>query len=345
MSRWLVTQDNAQFGVDTLEDLRRLAASGELEAGDMVQPPGAADWLYAGEVPELSTFFGASGTLDDEDDEGDWRPRRGLGMLGTAAVVIVLLGVLGVGVLSMAFFYARMPVGDEALIGDRGLSYSEMLVTGSGVPLRAEPKEGAREVTKLAKDTRLQLLAKRGDFYRARTSGGEEGWVPVNEVLPMYLLGGGTVMAEHDPLYNPDRYIDVRNASWLQIDQNNSQLTVFRFLVQNQSRYAMTDLVLLAVIKDAKGKELERVEIPVQGVLPASDSTMVGTLAPEDKRDPEARPQSITHFTFQAMAEADPDLQLLYSDGVEVRMTSEDFTEATIDVLEVRAIPATPARG
>jgi len=342
MSRWLVTQDNAQFSVEGLDELCRLASSGELDEGDMVQCPGATDWQYASEVPELSRFFGAGGTLDDDDDL-DWHPRRfgGLGVVGSVAIGAVLVAVIAVGALSMAFFYSRMPTEqDKQLIGgESGLTYSQMLVTNPKTPLLDTPDDKGKTVLSLAKDTKLELLAKRGDFYKARTPSGQEGWVTVHQVVPMYLYGGGEVMAKYDPLYNPDRYVTVKNASWLQLDQKNSQLTVFRFMIDNQSRYAMTDLVLLAVIKDSKGNELERVEIPVEGTIPPSDSSMVGTLAPEDKSDPDAKPRSITEYTFSKLAESDPDLALLYSDGVEVEMSTQDFTEADIDLLQVRAIP------
>jgi len=147
------------------------------------------------------------------------------------------------------------------------------------------------------------------------------------------------VMSEYDPLYNPDRYIVVRNATWLQIDQENTQLTVFRFLLENNSRYPMTDLVLLATIKDSRGNELEKVEIPVEGIIPASDVTMVGTLAEEGDEPELESDRSLTEYTFYQLAAVDPDLQLHYSDGIEVEMRTVDFTEAEIDLLEVRAIP------
>ena len=45
----------------------------------------------------------------------------------------------------------------------------------------------------------------------------------------------------------------------------------------------MTDLVLLATIKDAKGNELEKVEIPVEGVIGPKESTIEGTLGPHEE--------------------------------------------------------------
>jgi len=342
MSHWLVTQDNTQFAVDDLDELVKLAATGKLASGDMVQPPGATDWIYASEIPELNRLFGDGGdTLEEDTGDLDWRRRGfgGLAAMGTAAAVMLLLAVLVVGTIAAIFFYSRMPTGTESLIGENGLNYSQMLVTEKGAPLYKNPDDKSAVLARLPKDQVLDLLAKRGDFYKVRTAGGDVGWIAVNHVLPMYMLGGGVVMSEYDPLYNPDRYVVVRNATWLQIDQENTQLTVFRFLLENNSRYAMTDLVLLATIKDSRGNELEKVEIPVEGIIPADDVTMVGTLE-DDADDPEAaKERSLTEYTFYQLAEVDPDLQLHYSDGVEVEMKTADFTEAQIDLLEVRAIP------
>ena len=67
MSRWLVTQGDHQFSAADLTELKQLAQSGSVGPGDMVQPPGTSDWLYASEIPELDALFGDS----KDDDEGD----------------------------------------------------------------------------------------------------------------------------------------------------------------------------------------------------------------------------------------------------------------------------------
>lgn len=336
MSRWLVTQENAQFAVDGLDELRRLAAAGDIDAADMVQAPGKADWIYAGEVPELSRFFPGADTMDDDDEPQRSSP---FAMLGTVLVVGVLLLVSLIGVGSIVFFALRATEAPSGMIGEGGLAYSQMLVTEAKAPLYAEPDDRSAIQIRMSKDDSIELLAKRGDWYKARTESGQVGWVSMRHVVPMYLLGGGDVMAEYDPLYNPDRYVDVANATWFQVDQRNKKLTVFRFMIGNSSKYAMTDLVLLAVIKDSKGNELERVEIPVEGVIPPDDSTTVGTLKVEKDSGPDAAPRTLTVFTFDEMAETDPDLALQFTDGVEVLMKTEDFTEAKIDLLQIRAIP------
>lgn len=334
MTRWLVTQNNSQFAVEDLAELKQLATSGKVTAADMVQPPGATEWLYASEIPELAGILEAGG---DDDDFGTRSSAMGSIVLGAVLVAMIIGGAAG-----MWTFGQQLPTGYESMMDQ--MKYSEMLVTEPNAQLRSAPEANAGTVEALAKDSKLELLAKRGDMYKARTQSGTEGWIAENQVIPMYQLGGAEVRADFDPLYNPDRYVRVSNASWLQLDQQNEQVTVFQFMITNDSKYDMTDLMLLATIKDSKGNELDTVEIPVEGLLPAGKNTMVGTLDP----DPDAKPapgeepeasRSLTHFTYQGMAEDDPDLQLRWREGVEVTMEAEDFTEANIDILEIRAIP------
>jgi hypothetical protein len=203
----------------------------------------------------------------------------------------------------------------------------------------ADPRAGSAAT--LSKDEVLELLAKRGEFYKARTKGGAEGWIAQDAVIPMYQLGGEDVREEFDPLYNPDRYVDVANASWLPLpdqDDGEGTITVFQFFLHNTSNYLMTDLVLEATIKDAKGSEIERVEVVVDGFIPPMSGTMVGTLKPADD-DEDGEPRLLTTRTFHDMIKSDPDLQLRYSEGVEVLMETDEFTNATINIIELRAVP------
>jgi len=274
-----------------------------------------------------------SDEFDDLDDLDDG-PKK-TANTGALAAVLGLVVLVGGG--AMWYYYQQLD-NVKPLIGEEGgLQYSEMLVTGENVMLRSKP-EGSSGGGAVAKNAKLTLLAKRGDFYKARTQAGAEGWIGVSDVIPMYMLGGQDVRDEFDPLYNPDRYLNVKNASWMQLDLRNSQQTVFNFMLKNQSKYDMADLVLLATIKDSRGKELERREIPIEGIIPAYEQSMVGTLGPEGG-DEETAKRLITNYTFEKLAEVDQDLQLRFSDGAEVEMQTADFTEANIDILEVRAVP------
>ncbi len=344
MSQWMITQGDNQFSVNGLADLKAMAESGDLKAGDMIQPPGASDWIYAAEVPQLAAIFDARGS-DDLDDYGSKGRATTMIIAGVLAVVLVLFG--GAAVLMAQ----NLPQGDEVLIGDGGLSYSQMIVTDAKAVLLKEPNAGSASIIAVKKDEVLDLVSKRGDFYKARNGGGAEGWIGESSVIPMYQLGGQDVRDEYDPLYNPDRYVEVANASWQQLPpekpkrgEEERMITAFQFNLYNKSKYAMTGIVLQATLKDAKGSELAKLEFEVEGEIPASKGTMVGTLKPpEDEEDGESR--LFTAHSFSEASKDDPDLMLRYVDGVEVELGLEDFTNATIDIVELRAIPDDKARG
>jgi hypothetical protein len=342
MARWLVSRnDGSQEPAEGLAGLKALAQAGRLSPSDMVQPPGTNEWMYASEIEELADDLraasAASAGLDDLGDYGG-----GGNSAVTAVLSLVFLAVIaGSGYFAWESFN-KIPKADQPGLLEQ-LSFSEMVVTGEGVAMRAEPKADAPVIGSAPKDSVLELLAKRGNFYKARPKkGGAEGWVGIGDVLPMYMLGGGKVVAELDPLYNPDRYLEVQNASWMQLpEQRAEQITVFQFMLRNNSRYDMTDLVMVANVKDSKGHDLEKVEFRVEGVVPAESSTMVGTLVDEDVKNDDGEPlrRLTTEATFKAEAVDDPELALKYNEGAEVKMTTEDFTEATIDIVELRAQP------
>jgi hypothetical protein len=329
MSQWLVTADDSQFSVDGVGELKQLATEGKVRASDMVQRPGSSEWVYAGELTELSGLFSDSSPPDS--DEFELKKSSSSGTI-IAGILIVIALIGGGAIFTMA---PKLDDGGKGIFDE--LSYSEMLVTEMGAPVHKEADAGSPVVANLAKDEKVALLAKRGKFYRTRTSAGQEGWIASNKVIPGYLLAGIEVRAELDPLYNPDRYVEIANSSWIQLpDQREDKITVFQFHLRNRAQYVMTDLVLLATVKDAKGSVLEKLEIPIEGDIPSDGSTWVGTLGAEEKTEPS---RSMTKYTLNEMAEDDPELQLRYSDGVEVIMTSEEFTDATIDILELRAKP------
>jgi hypothetical protein len=331
MSQWLVTANDSQFAVEGLGDLKQLAKEGKITAGDMVQRPGASDWVYAGEISELADFL-ESGADPDTDEFGS-KKSSVMGMV--IGVVLLLVAVLGGGAI-----FTMAPKLDNSSNGifDE-LSYSEMLVTEAGAPLHKAPDGSSAVVGNLEKDSKIALLSKRRGFYRTRSTNGIEGWVAANKVIPAYQIAGGEVREEMDPLFNPERYVEVANARWSQLpDQRKDQITVFQFLLRNRAQYVMSDLIILATVKDANGSVLETIEISIEGEIPADSSTWVGTLAAEDKAGPK---RLLTKRAMENMDEANPELevQLRYSDGVEVQMTSVEFTDASIDILELRAIP------
>lgn len=334
MSRWLVTQGDRQFTVQDLAELKQLARSGKLGPGDMVQPPGASDWLYASELPELQPLLKQDGgTPDFDDDLGLDKPNRTPAII---AVLVVLLAVAGYG---FYHFASKVPEAQNLdLLGEGGLALTEMLVTADPAQVRAEPDGNASTIGSIAKDTKIQLVAKRGEWYQVEHSG-TRGWVKVDEVVPAYFFADKETRQDYDPIYNADRYVFVKNASWMQLpDQRRDNITIFQLMMSNKSKFDMTDVILLATIKDKNGKVLETKEVPLEGVVKAYEDTMVGTLAPADD-EPESERRLMMESSFQELAEDDQDLQLRWSPGIEVQLESTGFVEANIDLLQVRAVP------
>ena len=66
MARWLVNQKDRQFAAQDLDELMSLAESGEVGPYDMIQPPGATDWLYVCEVDGLKEL--ARDTAEEDED-------------------------------------------------------------------------------------------------------------------------------------------------------------------------------------------------------------------------------------------------------------------------------------
>ncbi len=331
MARWLISQGDRQFAARDLSELKQLAVDGTILSSDMIQPPGASEWLYAAEIPELKGLLKEGRPSGDVDD--DWRPKRGG---GRAVMMLVLVAILAVGGLGLFKAYNEgLPDYDDLKLLNR-FEMTDMFVTEPQAPLLDSPK-GSR-ISSLVKDSTLLLLGKQGAWYQVRTESGQEGYVQVDHVVPVYQFADKRDQENYDPLYNPDRYVFVKNSSWLQLDQQNRNLTIFQFLLQNKAKFGMTDIILLATIKDKNDRVLEEVQIPIEGVIPPYDSVFVGTLSP-DPEDEEGVPRMMTATMFSELSAEDPELQLLWSDGVEVEMQTPGFTEANIDLLQLRGIP------
>lgn len=334
MSRWMINARGHQFSAGNMDELKKLAKRGELTAGDIVQPPGAADWIYALEVPELKGSLRADLELDMDNP-----PAKEMSPV-VKWVGAAVLAAVAVGAWSYALsLRATIPQpGDLELIGAKGLSYSEVLVTAENGSLHAEPRDNASVVTPLVKNSKAELLAKRGKWYKLRIDG-KEGYAAVDAVIPAYFFGDDKTKDLYDPLYNPDKYVYVRNSSWQLLPEGgNKNVTVFTFLMQNDAKFPMTDLKLLTTIKDKNDAVLETKEIAVEGIIPAEFATMVGVLK-ADKKDKTSVDRIMTSSSFEELSKEDPELLDRWVDGVEVRLENEGFTEAAIELLEVRAVP------
>lgn len=334
MSRWMVNVRGQQFSASNMDELKKLAKKGELGAGDIVQPPGASEWLYALEVPELKGALRGD-TANDFDMMAPAPKEMSPALKMAAAGVLVLVAV---GAWSYALSLSDLPtIEDVQLVGKKGLNFTEVLVTAPDAKLLAQASDGAAEVGPLPKDASAELLGKRGDWYRLRYDG-KEGYAKVDQIVPAYYFGDEKVKQQHDPLYNPDRYVTVRNSAWMTVPGEKDEVTVFNFLLGNDSRFVMTDLKMVATIKDKNEQVLEAKEIAIEGSIPANSGTMVGMLK-ADPRDKTSTDRIMTSAFYEELLRTDPTLPERWVDGVEVTLGSKDTVGAKIEIVEVRAIP------
>ena len=329
MARWVVNRNDVQFEVDGVEALRALAGRGELEAGDLVRPPGTNGWVYAVEVPDVGGLFQRPTSYEEPTS-----PPAGA---GAGFHTLAALGMLAIIALSggyVATNYDDIP-DREAVSKGMQLSYSQVVVTGESPDLLAGPEPEAKPVAKLAKNDVLDLLGKRADRYHVRRAAGDraEGFVALDAVLPAYRLAGADVREEWDPLYNPGQYVRIGNRAWT---KDGPRRTTFGFVIQNESGFDMTDLVLVAAIKDSKGHQLEQVEFRVEGRLPANASNEVGQVRglPEGTR---LMTRAGYEELLAAQVEGAPELR--FEVGADVVMTAPDFQAATVQIAEIRAVP------
>jgi hypothetical protein len=338
MARWLVTDGDRQFSAKDISELEELARRGEISAGSMIQPPGASDWLYATEVPELKGLVRARPSSATDDD--DFRPPRGNGVRN------VLLALLGAAILVGGWYFYHWAsnitdVEELSLIGGPGgLELTEMLVTADQASLHRDPSASSAKLSNLFKDQRIGLLAKRNDWYQVEADG-QRGWVNVDDVVPAYFFADARERENYDPIYNPDRYLFVHNPHWMKLppdDPDHENVTVFQFLLKNDSKFEMKDIKLLATIKDSGGRVLEEKEITVEGSVPRLYDTAVGTVnPPDDQKDGPKR--LMTYSSFSRMMKGQPDEEWMrWADGIEVYMSSANYAEADIKLLQATAV-------
>lgn len=331
MSRWMINASGHQYSAATIDELKKLAKEGKFSPGDILQPPGAAEWIYAMELPELKSVL-------REDYEV---PAASSGMspiLRWGLAGVLAIAAAGAWVYAYSLSQDMPDPQDLELIGGKsGLKYTEVLVTADPAAVYEKEGGGAQTGT-LPKNSKADLLGKRGDWYHLKAAG-TEGYVRITDVIPAYFFADGPTQDQYKPLYYPDQFVTVVNSSWSLVpDHGNKNITNFVFMLGNNSTFGMTDVKLKATIKDKDGKELEVKEVPVEGIIKPNSSTMVGTLAP-DPKDKTAVQRVLTEAMFNDMLAADPKVVDRWVEGVDIKLDSEGFDGATITVAEVRAVP------
>jgi hypothetical protein len=272
------------FTAKDVAELKLMAVGGKIEAGDLVQPPGRTDWLYASEVGELKgliTFKPVDEDLFIQKPPSPWFKRL-VGLIGAFSAI------LGFTALYQSF-QARPDISSTALFGDHegSLGPLEALATVHA-NLLAEPDSKAAKVGEMLKDARVSLKSKKGDFYEIEMTDGKTGFVGTRQVVPGYLFSQ-ELMDKYDPLFNPDQYLQLLNYSWVPSGEPDDPetLTHLMFEIQNPTDYPMIGVTLKVTFEDGQGVELGIKNIEIPRILEANDELFLSNIEVDIEWDDE----------------------------------------------------------
>ena len=330
MSRWIVNIRGSQTSAASMDEVRDLARRGELGAGDLVQPPGARDWIYASEVPEFAAVLRPS-----TETPGVGADKKG-GNVALAAV----LALAGVGAWGYALqVKAQIPTQDQLSLteGTHALAAEDAIVSGASAKLVSAP-EGS-EVAALEHDAIVKLLAKKGPWWQV-SADGKEGWVSASDIIPGWYFQGAEAKAIYNPLFNPTQYVTVSNAGAEAGPEVPKGHAKFAFMFTNASDYVMSGIKLELTIKDvASGRIVETRGLAIEGDLPPNTSRMVGTLLAK-KGAPPNEGTFMTDFALEKLLAADPSVSDRWADGAVLPLPA-DMKASDVGVA-VKMLEVTP---
>jgi len=319
---WLVTTDNDQFSAKSLEDLKKKARSGELSPGDLVQPPGARDWLYAFELPEVGECFGqSSGSLDLEIRRSP---------LGKMFGIALLLG--GIGLFAGAWHYYQIipKSADLQLLGEKGMSQDEGLVTATSANIYASP-EGTKKIGSFGKDKTIKILDKKYSFFLVESDQGQ-GWISVKDIAPAYLFAKDKIRKEYDERYNTHRHIAIHQESWKQLE-HGVPITIFNFQLQNNSKLDLDHFEVKVKLMNEDKKPLQELVFNIKGLIEKGDTGKIGTLSPLEGSDQKI--EYLTFTEFQKRRKLNPVLIKQWTDGLLVEL-NQIFPDASFKITHAK---------
>jgi hypothetical protein len=280
---WRITRGDQMFTAKDVAELKLMAVGGKIEAGDLVQPPGRTDWLYASEVGELKGLIKFK-----QVDEELFIQRKPAKLLKR---IVGVVGIMSVGLGFTALYQSflnRPDITKTALFGDHegALGPLEGLATQHANML-AEPDSGAAKIGEMPKDARVSLISKMGDFYEVDV-GGTKGFVGMRQVVPAYLFSQ-ELMDKYDPLFNPDQYLQLLNYSWVPSGEPGEEetLTHLMFEIQNPTDYGMLGVTLKVTFEDGQGQELGVKNIEIPRLLPPGDELFLSNIEVDIEWDDE----------------------------------------------------------
>ena len=343
MSVWKIRQSLGESEVQSIEELKKRAENGDLEADGLILEPNATEWSYAFEMNELSSSF----SLMDEEFT---KSNSGMG----ANIVALILGAVGLVIGYQAFQEHRsLPDYDELAFTGEGLLTENQAMTPDKVRVYGGHKEspqGMQEVGKLPKGTIVTLLDRIGDRYLIEAPTGK-GWVSVQDAVPGYLFMEKSIRDDKDAYFYPERKIQLIQQSW-EKPEYQSHWSNFRFRIQNLSRIPIQDLVVAVTLKDENGRELQKVLFPIQGEIAGSETISVGSFVPEGRvKDRSSRNKNVRNTAYSIeeyqlmttqkyddMIARDPKMADRWIDSIELNLGELPYKEASFSIVSARSI-------
>ncbi|MCO4768658.1 MAG: hypothetical protein KDA24_01415 [Deltaproteobacteria bacterium] len=298
---WRITRGNDQFQAKDVAELKLLAIGGKILAGDLVQPPGRSDWLYATEVPELDGLVKAPQVDSDEDWARKRTPNNALRIMA----FVLGIGVVGTGFFGLYWVYDNRPdTSQSTLFGEHenALNPLEALATEHAALLKA-PDSTSASIGDVKKDDRVMLVRKLGDFYEVTTAGGTTGWLGTGQVIPGYKFDQN-LSDKYDPLFNPDNYLQLMNYSWTPSGEEDDPetLTNMLFELNNPTDYGMQGVMLRVSFKDGNDNDIDVKNIEVPRLIPPNDDLFIDGIEIDIEWDDETRAE-VEIFGARALLE------------------------------------------
>lgn len=337
MARWLVNQQDRQFAAQDMDELKKLVTEGSVGPYDMLQPPGATDWLYICEVDSLKDL---ASEPDEVDEEISFRKKRKFPI----PLPLILLAVAGgFGFLSLKNYETYKSVDGKRVFGD-GLALSELVVLRDGTQVYDVPEGDV--VGTLARDEIIGLLGKRivnknnkVEYWYETQLPTSKGFVHSSKVEAGFYLADPSTSGLYKQLYNPDQFIEVANTAWTRLDPNNPEQTTLGLMVTNNSVFDMTDLVVLTTLSDKNNKVVQTDELRVEGIIPAKKTVWVGMLTPDASSEEETRIMTDYHYKDLISNEDDSMEDWTFTETLNMLVEETGTVSGRIDLIQMRSIP------
>lgn len=296
--------------------LMTMAKNGNLEPGDLIKPQGSKEWLYAGELPNIKDLLYE-------------HPVEEVSKVPTIIGSLLLLASLGCGYIAVQNQQAIPSAEDLQLLGSNGLKESEALLTNTAKMYG--DVEARQTLITLDKNEVVELVDKEGTMFKVKYNG-KEGWLSIDDLVPLYLFSDDKVREQYQARFDPHRKINILNTSWAR-PEYGSDKTNISFKLQNLSPYPVNNIVVTVSIKDSSGAVQRKEIFNIKGTILEGDTSSVYTIKPKPRSEESAL--LVTLSELEKMEKADPSVSDRILDSIE-----RSFDKGTVGSISMRVTQA-----